>query len=224
MPPRRARDLRSPPPMRIRFDRGTQLLQDPPDNIDTLGITGLLWDSRVEACRAPAYLHQSLRKAIFQQGIPLNAEVVPSIVPPLPWKSLDLRPYQEAAWSSWNAAGGRGVIVRPSGGGRTRIPCSSPSSEPSPSSCTEAPGGARRAMRSRAAPFTIPASFMFWTAGARRFSASPLPKHPPSWREISERSWRISILSHGCSKMRLRIHRADLWIPEPASVWPPRTG
>jgi hypothetical protein len=40
---------------------------------------------------------------------------------PAPWKSIELRPYQEAALNAWNAASRRGVVVLPTGSGKTRL-------------------------------------------------------------------------------------------------------
>jgi superfamily II DNA or RNA helicase len=40
---------------------------------------------------------------------------------PAPWKAVELRPYQVAALTAWNAAGRRGVIVLPTGSGKTRL-------------------------------------------------------------------------------------------------------
>ncbi len=37
------------------------------------------------------------------------------------WKEPDLRPYQDSALWSWQAAGRRGVVVLPTGAGKTRI-------------------------------------------------------------------------------------------------------
>jgi superfamily II DNA or RNA helicase len=40
---------------------------------------------------------------------------------PAPWKRLALRPYQEEALGAWNAAAKRGVVVLPTGAGKTRL-------------------------------------------------------------------------------------------------------
>ena len=41
--------------------------------------------------------------------------------PPAAWTSPELRPYQDAALCAWELAGRRGVIVLPTGSGKTRI-------------------------------------------------------------------------------------------------------
>jgi superfamily II DNA or RNA helicase len=37
------------------------------------------------------------------------------------WVPIELRPYQQAALTAWQLAGGRGVIVLPTGSGKTRV-------------------------------------------------------------------------------------------------------
>lgn len=106
--------------MRLRFDRGTLLLAD--DSTSSLASTlpGALWDSRVSSYRCPAYLHASIvawlreRRVRFVDEVPPPGRLDPVASP-------ELRPYQEAALSAWNLAGRKGVIVLPTGSGKTRV-------------------------------------------------------------------------------------------------------
>lgn len=107
--------------MRLEFDRGTLLLKDVPEGLTITQLPGVLWDPRVSAYRAPAW-----------RQLALSAEVVritgrpPDIVryagqTPEPWNQVDLRPYQEAALDAWQLGGRRGLVVLPTGSGKTRV-------------------------------------------------------------------------------------------------------
>jgi superfamily II DNA or RNA helicase len=104
--------------MQLVFDRGTLLLHG--TLAGTTGLPGILWDSRVGAWRAPACYHSELSSELarrypdFQDEVSPKLEGAPSIACP------DLRPYQAAAVAAWERAGRRGIIVLPTGAGKTR--------------------------------------------------------------------------------------------------------
>lgn len=105
--------------IRLAFDRGTLELQ----NVD-LGQAGdlpdVVWDPRTRSFRAPAYQYAAITSALSTAGIAHEA----SIVWPQPkgaFATIELRPYQQAALDSWEVAGHRGIIVLPTGAGKTRI-------------------------------------------------------------------------------------------------------
>lgn len=103
----------------LRFDRGTLLFRGTwPDAIR--GVQGVLWDPRVRAFRAPAYFWRRLRLEMETRRIALSDRV--SDVQPLSgnWGKIELRPYQEAGLRAWETADRRGVIVLPTGSGKTR--------------------------------------------------------------------------------------------------------
>jgi superfamily II DNA or RNA helicase len=113
------------PQARLTFDRGTLLLS----GLDRARIDGLFgrglwtWDARVPAWRCEAFRHREaariLREACgagFVDEVPAPERVVPGVVD-LPV----LRPEQEEAVSAWRAAGGRGVVVMPTGTGKTEV-------------------------------------------------------------------------------------------------------
>jgi len=102
--------------LHLRFDRGTLLLD---------GYTGqpelpaVIWDPRVEAWRAPAHCWARLRAAA--EGQVEEDSVFDAAQPgPEAWDAPSLRPYQAGAVASWQAAGRRGVVVLPTGAGKTR--------------------------------------------------------------------------------------------------------
>ncbi len=112
--------MTSAPPT-LRFDRGTLLLSGVrPDGLGALGSLDWIWDERVSAFRLEA-LHYSRVKALL--GV---AGVVDEVPPPVkvgwPESALPrLRPEQEAALAALRAAGGRGVVVMPTGTGKTEV-------------------------------------------------------------------------------------------------------
>jgi len=107
--------------MKLRFDRGTILLTDPPQDLNLAEAPGLLWDPRVHAHRAPASRYTALKRWLLEGGVGFQ-----DITPPLrpiaeAWSDVDLRPYQEAALSAWELGHHRGVVALPTGSGKTRL-------------------------------------------------------------------------------------------------------
>ncbi len=107
--------------MRLLFDHGTIVLADPPDaNLDF--VPGLLWDQRVALFRAPAYRYGDVLHALRGRGLAFRDEVRPRSAPnPGAWKPPELRPYQHAALLAWELGQRRGVVVMPTGSGKTRV-------------------------------------------------------------------------------------------------------
>jgi superfamily II DNA or RNA helicase len=107
--------------MRLVFDRGTLLLLDAPVGANASGIAGLMWDPRTGAWRAPAWRHPELVNVLARATTPCTDEVRAVPAPRNSWRPIELRPYQEAALCAWELAGRRGVVVLPTGSGKTRL-------------------------------------------------------------------------------------------------------
>lgn len=104
--------------MRLHFHRGTLLLSDPPYPPWTADLPGVLWDERVRAWRAPAFRFADLRAALRARGVRFpSAPGHPPYVRP----DGELRPYQEAALLAWDLRDRRGLVVLPTGAGKTRL-------------------------------------------------------------------------------------------------------
>jgi len=107
--------------MKLRFDRGTVLLTDPPSGVNLAAGPGVLWDRRVRAYRAPAIRYSALKRWLLARGVSFQG------ISPRPrtmqeaWTNVDLRTYQEAALSAWELAQRRGVVALPTGSGKTRL-------------------------------------------------------------------------------------------------------
>lgn len=109
------------PCVRIHFDRGTLILDDWPMGIDPKGLPGIVWDARVGCHRAPAFLHRDLIAEFSRREIPCEDFVRPKTRPSGRWEVVDLRPYQAAAMAAWQVSHRRGLIVLPTGSGKTRL-------------------------------------------------------------------------------------------------------
>lgn len=107
--------------VRLRFDRGTVLLLDAPADANASDLPGVLWDSRVGALRAPAMLHTDIRAELARRGVHVADEVPRTADLPGRWTEPFLRPYQDDALWAWQRAGRRGVVVLPTGAGKTRV-------------------------------------------------------------------------------------------------------
>jgi superfamily II DNA or RNA helicase len=107
--------------MRLTFDQGTVVVSEPPD-LDLGFVPGLLWDPRVALWRAPARFHADVARAIRARRLPLEDRVRPGGSAPLPPVEVPpLRRYQEGALLAWALAGRRGLVVLPTGAGKTRV-------------------------------------------------------------------------------------------------------
>lgn len=107
--------------MRLRFDRGTVILSELPTGEDLTDLPGVLWDERVSALRAPARHLEAIRAALAARRV--RAEDLAGRPADLPIRPVEpsLRPYQDAALWAWQRAGRRGVVVLPTGSGKTRL-------------------------------------------------------------------------------------------------------
>lgn len=106
-------------PARIRFDRGS-LRVDLPRDVRVPPY--LVWDERVRAWRTEALNYPRLRTDAATYRLHLIDEAArfldcPPLAPSLP----PLRPDQQAAVSAWERAGNRGIVVKPTGTGKTEI-------------------------------------------------------------------------------------------------------
>jgi len=105
--------------LKLRFERGSLRL-DAPSGIDVPSY--MTWDDRVAAWRTEALNHVRLIDDFASRGLRVRDEATaffecPTLDPGLP----PLRPDQEEALTAWDRAGRRGVIVKPTGTGKTEI-------------------------------------------------------------------------------------------------------
>ncbi len=105
----------------MRFDAGTVVLDG--DEAQSIGkiLPGMRWDPRIERFRAPGYLWPRMRDALVRQlgrrpdGVRPTGQVLEG------WTVPALRPYQESALLAWELASRRGLVVLPTGSGKTLV-------------------------------------------------------------------------------------------------------
>jgi superfamily II DNA or RNA helicase len=129
----------TPPDVRLRL-RGNDLLiqfqetqeaeegASPPDGglrasvEEATGRPALVYDRRLGAYRTLALAYRAVREQLEGQRYAVGTEFDPA--PPLPFRpqiTQTPRPYQEAALDAWREAGARGVVVLPTGAGKTLV-------------------------------------------------------------------------------------------------------
>jgi superfamily II DNA or RNA helicase len=106
--------------MRIRFDRGTLVLEAEREGESPGALPGVAWDAELHAWRLPAEHYAALRARLADAGVPVSDELRGQTVD-MTWRLPALRWYQEAALASWFAAGARGVVALPTGAGKTLV-------------------------------------------------------------------------------------------------------
>jgi superfamily II DNA or RNA helicase len=106
--------------VKIAFDRGTVEIAGLPDGFDHNELPDLVWDARSCSLRAPAYRLHAILGTLLRAGLEPQWETS-SATPRAPFAAVTLRPYQQAALDAWELAGHRGVLVLPTGSGKTRV-------------------------------------------------------------------------------------------------------
>jgi superfamily II DNA or RNA helicase len=106
-------------PPTLSFDRGTLLLHPPPGKA---WIDYATWDDRVERFRLPALHYRRVVEALRAEDTRL-VDQAPAFAPLPLVPALEMTPYphQCAALEAWLAARRQGVIVLPTGAGKTYL-------------------------------------------------------------------------------------------------------
>jgi superfamily II DNA or RNA helicase len=106
--------------LRLRFERGTIGLEG--TGIDE--IPGVLWDPRTAGHRASAHRFARIVSDANARGLAVDGDLRnawQADVQRARGRDLELRPYQEHALAAWTAFDRRGVVVLPTGAGKTRV-------------------------------------------------------------------------------------------------------
>jgi superfamily II DNA or RNA helicase len=108
----------------LEYSDGTLVVRgDEPerDAVVALGVPDVRHDGRVNAVRAPAYRYSWLVRALVERGLDFEdrARGYDELVPGAPRVAKEPRDYQLAAVAAWRENGRRGVVVLPTGAGKT---------------------------------------------------------------------------------------------------------
>ena len=106
--------------VRITFFNGTLEVRDVAD--PSILPAECLWDGRSACFRAPAKVYPELILALTQAGCAFEDEARGYAVLEAGLRvAREPRPYQVEALESWRAAQGRGIVVLPTGAGKTQV-------------------------------------------------------------------------------------------------------
>lgn len=101
---------------KLTFDRGTIVLR-PSSALDLTDVPGIVWDERIGGWRASAHRLPEIQ-ARFDRS---SARKLGRSSASSKWGRIALRPYQQTALSAWEANDHRGIVVLPTGAGKTRV-------------------------------------------------------------------------------------------------------
>jgi superfamily II DNA or RNA helicase len=104
-------------PTYLSYDRGTILIRG------EAKVPYSAWDERVKAFRAQALYYSEIVEFLNMSGLSAIKDSVqdPPPYPDLKCKTVVMRGYQKRALEAWDRAGRRGVVVLPTGAGKTVI-------------------------------------------------------------------------------------------------------
>lgn len=108
-------------PVQMRFDAGTLVLAHENDEL-LRSLPGCQFDSRNNCFRAEGRYYRAIVEDLRQRTIPYTDEA--RQFQPTPWNIRDPRepfPHQTEAMDTWWKQGGRGVVVLPTGTGKTYV-------------------------------------------------------------------------------------------------------
>ena len=106
--------------MRIRFDRGTLVIDRADRGIDLVQLLGGRHDDELVAWRLPAEKLSELRGRL-SAGHVQYTDTIQSATLAADWRLPELRWYQREALTAWRDAGDRGVVALPTGAGKTLV-------------------------------------------------------------------------------------------------------
>jgi superfamily II DNA or RNA helicase len=105
------------PPV-LRLDRGTLVMREVPEVISSL----FTWDSRSQSYRAAGQAYRDVMETLNREKVPVRDEAASFLKLDLGY-ARDIEPYrhQQDSLAAWKRAGRRGVVVLPTGAGKTLV-------------------------------------------------------------------------------------------------------
>jgi superfamily II DNA or RNA helicase len=108
-------------PMRLVFDAGTLIVEGPPENAELI-LPGVKFDPRTRQFRAEAIWYRTIVEHV-RKNKQLYTDSARAYEPS-PWRlqvAKEAFPHQLEGLKAWSDAGGRGVVVLPTGTGKTHL-------------------------------------------------------------------------------------------------------
>src|SRR6476661_1541814 len=106
--------------LKLKFDSGTLILEDANEN--AVVPKAFIWDTRTRNYRAPAYLYREIVKEFIRAKTPYEGEAKNYAAFDFKQKYvIEPRHYQTASIEAWKENERCGVIVLPTGAGKTHV-------------------------------------------------------------------------------------------------------
>ncbi|WP_216322790.1 DEAD/DEAH box helicase family protein [Deinococcus aestuarii] len=105
------------PPL-LRLDRGTLVMWEVPGPVSGF----FTWDARSQSYRAPGQAYRDVMETLGREGVSVRDEAAAFSKLDLSY-TRDIEPYrhQQEALAAWKRAGRRGVVMLPTGAGKTLV-------------------------------------------------------------------------------------------------------
>ena len=105
---------------KLTFERGTLVVHPPPKG--KAWIDFVTWDDRIEKFRLPANRYRGFLEAMGAEGVAVTDKAKGfGEVNLSPATALEPYPHQKEALNAWTQAGRQGVVVLPTGAGKTYL-------------------------------------------------------------------------------------------------------
>ena len=113
-----------PDPLHLAYDAGTIIVSAGPSGFDYASLPGVRFDERTSVFRAQGRHYRAIAEHLVRNKLPYTDAARGWDNKPAGWTLTDPRsphPHQREALSAWWQAGGRGVVVLPTGTGKTFV-------------------------------------------------------------------------------------------------------
>jgi superfamily II DNA or RNA helicase len=112
------------PPLHLAYDRGTVLVSQGPPGFDYAALPGVLFDPRTSLYRAQARHYRAIVEHCLREKLPYTDEARGWPNQDAGWTlrtNREPHPHQSEALTTWWKTGRRGVVVLPTGTGKTFV-------------------------------------------------------------------------------------------------------
>ncbi|MFC5849638.1 DEAD/DEAH box helicase family protein [Deinococcus petrolearius] len=102
----------------LRLDRGTLVMWEVPEVVSDF----FTWDARSQSYRAPGQTYRDVMETLKRENLPVQDEAAAFSKIDLSYaRDIEPYPHQRESLAAWKRAGRRGVVVLPTGAGKTLV-------------------------------------------------------------------------------------------------------